>query len=348
LSVTIKTLALAILLAGGGFFLWWQGNSSHNPDITQEREATTITPAKNESTSQASQDPVSPFGAVEADSPSSTDPTPQTSVDVSSSPATTSVQQTEPLLVSDEALATEAYELGKTSLSDAQILDYINRLKTDPAFVDAVANEFRSETDPDRLRRLSYLLGQVQDPSLTVVANDMVYSSNRESQLAGLELLKYLQPHAPEARDAVKNILSSDADPEMLVRTINVLALPAEATESDRQSMVSHLSPLTSDSSPLVRQSSMSMIALWASDTDANDVLVSGLRDEDESVRKAVAYATIKTQDASPELIEALLTVLEDPNELPSARSGAKLSLSKKQLSETDRLRLEAVSAKLR
>lgn len=350
MSVTSKTLVAAFLVVGGGFFYWLHGNISpvNDPDATPAVEATSDT---NNVAEEIAEDPsqakpISPFGTIETVETEKT--TSKAIQPDSAKPEPTASNTRQNLNVSAEALAVQAYELGTTNLTDEQILDFTNRLKTDAAFLEAVANEFRSETDLDRLSRLAYLLGQADDPALTTVANDMVYSGNRDSQLAGLELLKHLQPNAPQARDAVRNILSSDSDPEVLVRTINVLAMPTQASDTEKQSLVDHLLPLTNSDSADVRQSSIAMITRWSTSDTANDVLIAGLNDTDESVRKTAAYASAELKTPSPAVVEALFMVLENQDELPRARKGARLSLNGKQLSESNKVRLQTADAQMR
>ncbi|MEE9335020.1 MAG: HEAT repeat domain-containing protein [Granulosicoccaceae bacterium] len=352
MSVKSKTLAAAVIAVGGGFLYWLQGNIAPVDDPSATTEVVATSDA-NEGAEEIVRDssqtkPVSPFGTIDTETAQSVANQPEAIQQISTKPSPAASNTQQNLSVSKEALAAQAYELGTIGLTDEQILDFTNRLKTDPAFLEAVANEFRSETDLKRLQRLSYLLGQVDDPALTSVANDMVYSGSRDSQLAGLELLKHLQPNAPQARDAVRNILSSDSDPEVIVRTINVLAMPAQVSDAEKQSLVDHLLPLTNSDSADVRQSSIAMITRWSGGDTANDVLTTGLNDTDEQVRKTAAYATIELQNPSPAVIEALFVVLENQNELPRARKGARLSLSGKQLSESNKVRLKTADAQMR
>jgi hypothetical protein len=176
----------------------------------------------------------------------------------------------------------------------------------------------------------------------------MVYSGNRDSELAGLDLLRKLQPYDPTSRDVVMNILTSDADPEVMVGALNVLVLPSEATQAERQTIVDHVQPLLKSDSAAVRQRSVSMISKWSTGATASDALLLGLHDADESVRKTAAYSSINLEDPSPAIIEALFFVLENQDELPRARKGARQSLNGKELSESDKLRLQAADAQMR
>ena len=344
MSVRNQTLAAVgiALAAGGGFFYWWQGNNT--PDVVVG-STTTIEPAP--STESNVDELLSPFDPVEPSDATISQAAQQTTASTTVSSSTSKPPRATPT-ASEEALALQAYELGVTDLSDEQILDFTLRLKSDAAFLQAVADEFRAESDPERLKRLSLLLGEAQDPSLTPVASDMVYSGNRESQLAGLDLLRRLQPFDPSARDVVMNILTTEADPEVMVGTLNVLALPGQATDAEKQTIVDHVLPLTTNYSAAVRQRSISMISKWSDDDTAMDVLVAGLNDVDESVRKTAAYSTLGLKNPSPEIIEALFSVLEDQNELPRARKGARQSLQGKTLSESNKLRLQTADAQMR
>jgi len=344
----MKTLAVVgiALAVGGGFFVWWQNSST--PDVP----AVAFNEDKATAASQpdASDKPASPFDPVQADTAKTDDTVADGNSDAANQAASTdnNPNRRVTLSASEEALALEAYELGVVSLSDEQILDFTLRLKTDKAFLQAVADEFRAETDPARLKRLSFLLGEAQDPALTSIAGDMVYSGNRESELAGLDLLRRLQPIDPAARDVVFTILSTEVDPEVMVGALNVLAMPGQATESERQSIVDSVVPLTQSDSAVVRQRSVSMISKWASGDTATDVLLAGLNDPDESVRKTAAYATLNLSETSPAIVEALFSVLENQDELPRARKGAANSLRSKSLSESDQQRLKIADRQMR
>ncbi len=344
MSVLSKTLvAVGIALAvGGGFFYWWPSNITPEANVNS---ATAVGSATSDDSSTAK--PVSPFDPVISSDNTNTEVAQQSSVSVAENSNTKNASQLVPS-ASEEALALQAYDLGATDLSDEQILDFTLRLKTDAAFLQAAGDEFRAETDPDRLKRLAFLLGEAQDPSLTPIASDMVYSGNRESQLAGLDLLRRLQPFDSSARDVVMNILTTDADPEVMVGTLNVLTLPSEASDAEKQSIVDHVLPLTTNNSAAVRQRSISMISKWSSDETAMDVLAAGLNDAEESVRSTAAYATLNLDNPSPAIIEALFAVLENQNELPRARKGARQSLQGKALSENNMLRLQTADAQMR
>ncbi len=341
---TALVVASIALVVGGGFFIWWQGNESQEADtitVAVEPEPDSPTVESREET------PVSPFSSVSSadetsvEAPQVTTPNDPVVAKVDNTPATD-------VKISEEALAWQAFDLGVADISDEQIAQLTLRLKNDPAFLQAVVSEFGVETDPKRLKRLSYLLGATKDSSLTPIASDMVYSGNRVSQLAGLDLLKRMQPYDASARDVVMNLLTTDSEPEVLVATLNVLVLPGEATNADKQAIVDHVLPLTNNDSASVRQRSISIISQWSDDDTMSDVLLSGLNDVDEQVRKTAAYASKKLSSPSADVIEALFGVLENQNELPRARKGARLSLQSQQLSESNKVRLETADTQMR
>ncbi len=336
--------AVGIALAVGGVFLYLSQRNTA-PEIVND--AVGQEPAMISTTPELAPSPFSTQVSDAVDSTDTAETATENTVD-SSAANTTGVVRRIALSASEEALAAEPYDLATTDLSDDQILDFVLRLKTDKAFLQAVAQEFRTETDPARLKRLTYLLGESQDPTLTPVATDMVYSGNRDSELAGLDLLRKLQPYDPTSRDVVMNILTSDADPEVMVGALNVLVLPSEATQAERQTIVDHVQPLLKSDSAAVRQRSVSMISKWSTGATASDALLLGLHDADESVRKTAAYSSINLEDPSPAIIEALFFVLENQDELPRARKGARQSLNGKELSESDKLRLQAADAQMR
>ena len=233
-----------------------------------------------------------------------------------------------------------AYEIGQQSLSDADFRSTVQQLRSDAALLAATMDEFRSETDPQRLNRLAQLLGEVDSPELTPLASELIYSGNVNSQMAGLDLLRRIQPRDAGARDVVVNVLSSQSNPDVLVAALNVLATPGQVNAEQRQTMLNQITPLVNDVSPRVRQRALSTLSKWTNDASLTPTLLSGLTDPDPNVRQTAAYAFVNYPYPDADVSQALLTLLENSDNTKRARRGAALALHGMNLNNQEQQRL--------
>ncbi|MBX2836084.1 MAG: HEAT repeat domain-containing protein [Gammaproteobacteria bacterium] len=243
----------------------------------------------------------------------------------------------------DEAVATVA--LG--TWDDAEIERLTDLLNSDPAFAEAVMQEFRSEADPQRLKRLANLLGELDDPALVPLAEEMLYSGNVESQQAGFLLLNKVQSKDPAARDVAMRVLSGESDPGTLVSAINILARPADIDDEQRTDILNHITPLIGHDDPMVRRRSYSTLARISDPGEATDTLLAGLNDSDPKVRQSITYSFITNAVDDQAVIYTLLSVAENVQEAPITRQGALQALRQLTLSTDEEARVNAVAGSL-
>jgi len=244
--------------------------------------------------------------------------------------------------------ALAGYEVGVGNISEEERMELIDRLRNDPVLLAEVLDELRAETDPSRLKQLTILLGATGSPDVLPVAEELVYSSSSIARKTGLDLLSRVAPQNPAAYDIANSILSSEADPDVLVSTMNVLALPKNAGPDARATAISQIIPLANHESAAVRRHSVSILVRLTNNETLSPVLFNALSDPDTSVREAAAFAYARYPFQTSEAVERLLDIVEDPSEDRSVRQGALLALSNMSPDEEMRERIEAAKKQMR
>ncbi len=241
-----------------------------------------------------------------------------------------------------------AYDVARENLSDEEYSSLVERLRNDPVLMDGLLNELRSETDADRVKRLVSILGSTGSSAVLPVAEELVYSSDDGTRKSGLDLLSRVAPLNAEAYDVANNILGSEADPSILVSTMNVLAVPESVTPETRQSAVAQIIPLAEHDEPAVRRQSVSILVRLTNDDSLSPVLYGALSDEDPSVRQAAVYAYAQYPFQSPEAVERLFEIAEDTNEPKGNRRAAITTLNSMQPDEQVKNRIAAAQKTIR
>ncbi len=233
--------------------------------------------------------------------------------------------------------------VGRAGWSDSELRDLVGQLRANPELFDRMLAEFEQAGDPDRLRRLAMLLGRAGGEGLTQVATRMAYSDDRNARHAGLDVLGRVQASDPAARAVVVDLLAAETDDELLVDTLNALAVPPRTapTNADDGALVPQVLALTGHLSASVRGSTIAILSRWADDATLTPVLEQGLLDEDSRVRGASVFAVANGPPVSATMRQNLFAIAENPDESREVRSGALLSLQTDQLDEPERQRLQ-------
>ena len=237
--------------------------------------------------------------------------------------------------------------LGRGPIADAEFERLATKLAEDPALLQAFVDEIRSETDPERLRRLLHLLGDIDDPAVLALATELVYSGDPAVAELGLDLLKRVRPGDPDAQAVVSGLLATETEARLLVPTLTALARPGATPAGERAALAGQVALLTDHADPAVRRSSLNILSRWSDDATHTPRLVAGLADEDPSVRRAAAFAFVGFPDQSDEVRRELFAVADDSGNDEGTRRGALLALQRMELGETERTRVASIERAL-
>lgn len=259
----------------------------------------------------------SPFAVADASAP-----------EVEAAEAGTSIAGESAAIASGEGpvrdVPVDLRSLGHAPMSDERFETLRARLATDPALLDALVQELRGETDATRIERLSSLLGTLDDPAVTALAVELAYSSDPALRAAGLDLLGRVDGADVIERDAVvSGLLSSETDVEVLTSALGALVRPGSVDETSRASMSTQVALLADHEDPEVRRASIGILSRWTRDGTDTPVLLDGLRDPDESVRRSAAYALADHEAVDDGVRRELLRVVRDEAESSATRIGA-------------------------
>ena len=241
----------------------------------------------------------------------------------------------------------DVYNLGRGNIADADFRNLAERLNADPDFLQAVINEFRLETDTNRLRRLAQLLGDVNAPEVTALASEMIFSGDADSRKVGLQLLKYVQPGNSEAQALVSGLLTTEYEPDVLVDTLTALAVTGTVDDDTRAGMSEQVALLTTHPDSGVRRTSIEILSRWTEDPAHTPIILNGLQDEDRFVRQTSAYALVGHEDESYEVIQSLMAVASNTDEVARVRRGSILALKGMAIDDATRERLAAIELQL-
>ena len=240
------------------------------------------------------------------------------------------------------------YELGTADVSDEEFLALVVRLRNDPLLLNDLLNELRAETDPERIKRLTAILGETATADVLPVAEELVYSADESTRKTGLALLNRIARNNPEAYDIANSILGSEADPQVLVSTINVMATPSNASAETKATAIAQIIPLAEHESAAVRRHSVSVLPRLTNDESLAPILYNALSDVDTNVREAAAYAFASYPFQPPEAVERLLELAENPDEAKGVRRAAMLALQNLAPSDEVSARVSAARNQMR
>lgn len=328
----IRNIAATALIAVAVFFVFRFFNPPQVPvEPTRANEST-----YSESAAQNGLDEI-PIERVTDVEP--IEPTPQ---DKSSMAATTEAPTVEYLAV-DEAVQ----DVARGEWNDAEVNRLVDLMVGDPAFAAAIMQEFRSETDPQRLKRLALVLGELDSDELVPLAEEMLYSGNPDSTDAAFFLLNRVQARDPAARDVAMRVLSAESNPSTLVSAINILSRPARLDDQQRNDLVNHITPLISHDDAKVRRRSYATLAKLSPDGSATDILLAGLNDPDPKVRQSITYSFISNVVDAEDVRFSLFSIAENTAETKITRQGAVQALLKQPLTIDEKERVDAVVLQL-
>ena len=241
-----------------------------------------------------------------------------------------------------DAAAESTARLGDRAWSDEAFAGLVGALRHDAHRLAAVVDAFATATDPDRLRRLAQLLARVGEGAGVEVATAMAYADDPVARRAALQLLGQVQADDPVARAVVVDLLSAQTEDELLVATLQAVAVPARGASPDSGGLIGEVLGLTGHADARVRGQSVAVLARWADDATLAPVIEQGLVDESPAVRGASVYALVNGPERSPAMQQNLFAIAENVDEQRTVREGALLALQGARLDSTGQQRLDA------
>lgn len=260
-------------------------------------------------------------------------------------PVSDAAADAEPTVI-DEA-PVDVASLGREPIDDERFEALAERLRRDPALLAALIDEARTETDPERLRWLLLLLGEVDDPSVVALATELAYGADPALRTLGLDLLKRLRPGDPDVLSVVSTLLASETDEQLLVPTLTALARPGNVDGDTRATLAGQVALLVDHPQAAVRRISIDILSRWSQDATYTPQLLAGLDDPDERVRETAAFAFVDHEDDAPEVRRALFALADDGSATEASRRGAVLALKRMALEEDERARVLAIERRL-
>ena len=240
-----------------------------------------------------------------------------------------------------EIAGVSIYDVGRSSWeSDEQFEAMFAQLAADPELLRALLEQMSAETDPERLKRLTQLVGKLDNGVITEAAREMLNSGNPEAQLAALDLLRQTQANNSIARDLLVDVINAEQDPRVLNVALNAFSTPGGISADQRQGILNNVTDLAGHYDANVRARSYSLLATWTDTAELTPVIVAGLSDPDAGVRSNVAHSLLGYNFPDDSVRDELIRVAEDPNEERSTRQASLHALGRMSLTEDQRNRL--------
>ncbi|MGB0865453.1 MAG: hypothetical protein ACPGSC_03030 [Granulosicoccaceae bacterium] len=241
----------------------------------------------------------------------------------------------------------EPWDLAKTRPSDEAFYRIVDRMDQDSNYLAGVMQEFQSETDPNRLKWLAFMMGDLRDkPEITNLAGQMLFSGNEQSAHSALFLLSRLQQHDPAARGLVLQSLGASQEPTTIIASMNALGRVAkEISYSQKEQLLQQLTPLTQHNDTSVRRRSYELLFRWlSSDPFIHRTLSTGLKDSDHKVRRSTLIGFIDHPRSEVSVKLALMDVLNNTQEREQNRKLAQRALFKMELEPDERSHVQAIA----
>ena len=235
--------------------------------------------------------------------------------------------------------------IGNETLSDEDFHALVEFLKNDSELFAQFLLQYRETTDPDKARRLAQVLDEFDDATITAVAEDMVFSGDVGSQVAGLDLLSGQQAENSQAREVVTQVLELETNPEVISAALNALAKPGDVNPEERDRLLNQFVMHSSNNDAAVRRRSLTLMKRWGGEVNMNEHFIAGLQDPNENVRIGALLSLASTKHRSDESMQALVGVVEDFNVDMQSRKTAMHALQKYDLPDYEKQRLTDILA---
>ncbi len=203
----------------------------------------------------------------------------------------------------------------------------VQRARDDAEYLRKLLADYRHATDADARGAKLAVLESIQNDEVRQAALDMAASSDRDTKLAGIALLKGFPLSDAKVRDFLTTQLAAERDPSTLQALVGI-ATPGSMASEDATPVADRLMQLTSHADPGVRSKSIVQAAVWEADSArTRRMLEQALLDPSSEIRQAAISATLATRQNSPHLKDSLLSISMSPGTPDEERNAALFAL---------------------
>lgn len=215
---------------------------------------------------------------------------------------------------------------GEVGKLQQQLLD---AAASDSAVLQQVIDTYRSDPGGPGARELAHVLGEIRDPKVELLAQELANSGDRSERIKGLDLLGKLQIGNEENYQiAVSNMQANPDDAELVVFALHALPKIARS-KSQNQQLMTTLSDLSRHADGGVRSASIFKLGQWAKTAEDVRPLIDTLSSDAKDDRISAAMAIQGSTVSSPQLRDALIERVSDSEELWEVRTMAADSLAR-------------------
>lgn len=248
-----------------------------------------------------------------------------------------------------EIAGVSIYDIGRENWqSDEQFEEMQAQLSANPELLQALLDQVRTETDPERLKRLTQLIGKLDKTLVTEAAREMLNSGNPDAQLAALDMLRQTQGGNSIARDVLVDVIGVEQDPRVLNVALNAFSTPGAISGEQRQGILDNVSNLATHYDANIRARSYSLMATYTNSAEMTPTILQGLNDPDPKVRGKVAHSLLGYNYPDDSVRDELIRVAENSNEEKSTRQASLQALGRMSLTEDQRARLRLANEDVR
>lgn len=207
-------------------------------------------------------------------------------------------------------------------------------VQSDPDALDRLLRRYGKETNAAAKALALSLLATVEGPEVLALSKQLASSADAQERKDGLELLRNRSTDSQEVRDILRETLTSERDPGLLVQAMAALQPPGlneqnagkpltAAAAAEAAATVTQLQGLTANADPTVRSQSLLQLAQWDKAGNSVNLWTQALTDPTPQVRLAAVFAIAQSGTQADSAKRALIQVVNNVNESKDVRGSA-------------------------
>ncbi len=207
-------------------------------------------------------------------------------------------------------------------------------VQSDPDALDRLVRRYGKETNAAAKALALSLLATVEGPEVLALSKQLASSADAQERKDGLELLRNRSTDSQEVRDILRETLTSERDPALLVQALAALQPPelneqnagkplSAATAAEAAATVTQLQGLAANADPTVRSQSLLQLAQWDKTGGSVAQWTQALTDPTPQVRLAGVFAIAQSGTQADSAKQALIQVVNNVNESKDVRGSA-------------------------